>query len=736
MMAIQTVLIRLAGLAFGASHFTFSIVVAVFVLCIALGSLVVSALQRIRPVLLVGNQWALVVVLLLLYWRLDEAPYWVHLLRTLFRDAEAAFRPYFFAGFLGILVVIGPAVAFSGATLPLLFHHARRSAGELGATAGRIYAWNTVGSLLGALLGGYTLLIWLDLHHVYRIALAALVGAAAILTLRIYGALRLATAGVAAALAVGLLLLQPWEPRLLASGLFRYRKALPETGRGPHALVAALKPGSQLVFYEDDPTTTVSVNEWRFRSGALVRSIITNGKPDGTTRGDYPTMALAALLPTLFAQKMERAFVIGYGTGVTVGELAALDSTREVVVAEISSGVLKAAPLFEFANLEAATSPKVELIRSDAYRALLRSQRKFDAIVSEPSNPWVTGVEMLFSREFLDAARSRLAPGGVYVQWYHQYESDIASAELVLRTFADVFEEVAVWYGARADLLILGFEDAGAALDLERLARRTARPDLAAGLRRSGIDGFPELLAHELVPLGVVHAAALRGPLHTLLHPLLSDRAARAFYRGAGSRVPFTGFGEAARIGARNSLLGRYVRRAGGRLPADQRAAVVGESCSHRTAQCGAFLADWLRERPDSPALRRAIAASAAPGRMMGAPWMRRPCDASPSCSRVGSGRNAGRPRRTPRSAGPISTSASTNTPFPSHSEGCSTAGVAVATTASAVPAATAWNARGRCWRAGASACSRRPPALGLCRKSAEGRVRPGWHEDPEGSKR
>jgi spermidine synthase len=89
-------------------------------------------------------------------------------------------------------------------------------------------------------------------------------------------------------------------------------------------------------------------------------------------------MAFVSLLPALLAEKAERAFVIGFGTGVTAGEFAALDSAREVVVAEISRGVIEAAPLFDFANQNASRHPKVQMLRGDAYRTLLRSEGSFD----------------------------------------------------------------------------------------------------------------------------------------------------------------------------------------------------------------------------------------------------------------------------------------------------------------------------------------------------------------------
>ena len=608
MMILQTVIIRIGGLAFGSSPFTFSMVVAVFVLCIALGSLAVSLLPAVRPALLIGNQWLLVVFVALLYPRLDEAPYWAHVLRSGFGLDDAHFLPFFRASFLALLAVIGLPVLCSGAALPLLFHHARRGASELGETAGRLYAWNTLGSLLGALLGGYALLFWLDLHAVYRIALAALVTGAGVLGLVLYG--RPAVTGVAVLTGLGLvsvLMLEPWDPRLLSSGLFRYRRPVPGLAEGPLAAATSIRRGADLVFYRDDPTSSVAVNEWR-RPGRLIRSLLSNGKPDGTTLRDYPTMALAGIIPSLLAEKAERSFVIGWGTGITAGELAALDAMREVVVAEISSGVLEAAPLFDFAAQDASRSPKVRVVRSDAYRALLRSKQRFDVVVSEPSNPWMTGVEMLYSREFLEAARRRLAPGGVYAQWYHQYETDPASVALVLRTYASVFDHVSVWHGTSADLFLLGFDDPTTALDLGRVEARATRPDVRAALARSGVGSVAGLLAHELLPLGVVHALELEGPLHTLAHPRLSFQAARAFFRGRAAQLPFTGFGEPARVGAAHSLLGRHLA---GAPPAQRRRRLreaTEEACRHRAAPCLALLAAWHSADPGAPDLAAVLA--------------------------------------------------------------------------------------------------------------------------------
>jgi spermidine synthase len=345
------------------------------------------------------------------------------------------------------------------------------------------------------------------------------------------------------------------------------------------------------------------VRENRQPDGTRSLSIWTNGKPDSETLFDRQTMVLIGILPAMMAEKFERGFVVGYATGVTAGELASLDTTKEVVVAEISPAVIDAAPLFDFANLGASTNPHLRVVTGDALRALMRSEGRFDVIASEPSNPWVAGVEMLYSREFLEAARDRLSPGGVFAQWIHTYEIDEASLSLVLRTYASVFEHVSVWSMLSSDLLLLGFNELGGGIDHFRLAQRAERPDFARALARARIDGFPALLAHEILPVGVLHAAGLLGPVHTLLHPRLSDLAGRAFFLGARAGLPFTGTDEAARVGSRNSMLHGYRAHRGGELSELDRGKLVSEACRYQPVPCAVLLAEWQRAAPGSTAL-------------------------------------------------------------------------------------------------------------------------------------
>jgi spermidine synthase len=330
------------------------------------------------------------------------------------------------------------------------------------------------------------------------------------------------------------------------------------------------------------------------------RSVLNNGKSDGSTAGDYATMCLAGLIPALLTDDPSRAFVIGWGTGVTAGELGALRTTERVDVAEISPGVIDGARFFRALNQQADLNPKVHALRRDAYRALLRSPGRYGIIVSEPSNPWVTGVEMLFSQEFLSAARAKLTPGGVYAQWFHLYEIDEPTVEIVASTYTSVFDRVAVWFTLGTDVLLVGL-NGDADLDLATLRARAERPDMKAGLERCGTRTLPELLAHELLPPGLLRKETVSAPVHTLRHPILSQHAARAFFAGRRVDLPRFPGGPDARDGRPRALLAQLL--GDGPVPEAIASAVTRHICGAlRAHECVTWLARWRFDHPDSSA--------------------------------------------------------------------------------------------------------------------------------------
>ncbi|NIR46616.1 MAG: hypothetical protein GWN83_21895, partial [Gemmatimonadetes bacterium] len=286
MMTVQTILIRLGAVSLGSSQFTFAMVVAVFVLCIALGALAVSAIRRIRGRVLVANLWALLVLLAALYVLLDGAPYGAHVLRSFFRDQAGSFYAYQMAVFLSLLVILAPPVVLSGATLPLMFNVLRGEPDALGQAAGRLYSWNTLGSLLGALIGGYAVLYWLDLHHAFRLALGALAVAAVLVSIRIGGVQKGAGAGLLATTAIAIALLGSWSPHQLASGVFRMRRPIAQTYAGTEAFFSAYR-SDPIVFYDDGPNSSVAVKRRVGPGGDIETALVVNGKGDGSLVHDF-----------------------------------------------------------------------------------------------------------------------------------------------------------------------------------------------------------------------------------------------------------------------------------------------------------------------------------------------------------------------------------------------------------------------------------------------------------------
>jgi hypothetical protein len=174
---------------------------------------------------------------------------------------------------------------------------------------------------------------------------------------------------------------------------------------------------------------------------------------------------------------------------------------------------------------------------------------------------------------------------------------------MVLRTYAEVFDQVAIWYMSPGDVALLGMNGPSRALDVAVLEQRFEQPDFHAAFERAGIPTFARLLAREVDPLGVLAAADPTGPVHTLLHPRLGDLAARAFFRGDRASLPIFVQAAPARVGRENSLVRRWVAGHGGRADDAWWEDVVAETCEFNVLACATLLADWHVRSPESPEL-------------------------------------------------------------------------------------------------------------------------------------
>ena len=153
------------------------------------------------------------------------------------------------------------------------------------------------------------------------------------------------------------------------------------------------------------------------------KSIIVNGKSDGDSVGDYGTTTLLSLIPYMMMTKgtQIKSMVIGIGTGISVGVLTSAQRVSQVDVVEISGAVIDSAPFMAPENFHFFESPKARIHKGDAFQFLKTVNDSYDIIVSEPPNPWVVGVENLYTHYFYDLARKQLTKDGIFVQWIHTY---------------------------------------------------------------------------------------------------------------------------------------------------------------------------------------------------------------------------------------------------------------------------------------------------------------------------
>jgi spermidine synthase len=471
-LALEVCWSRLGALLLGGSVYAFAAVLAIFLLGTAAGA---ALGRRLGPSALGPGLVALGLLALLgsAAWRF--LPHGLGLVHAALGPAGMA--P---GGALLLALAMGGAPVASG----LVFTAALASIrGPPGRAAGSLLAANTVGAVLGSALTGLWGVQLLGLRGVVALAACLAVGLGMALLSRW-------RARAAALLALGaLLLLSPrWDPALYSVGV--YLKLDQFADLSPRAVERFAHEGFRLLSYRDGRSASVAVGESE-RTG--VRWLSINGKVDASTGADVPTQILSGRIPVQIRQALgepaPRVLVVGLASGMTA-QAALAQGAGELWVLELEPEVARAAAFFEEAGGGMPQDPRAHLVVDDA-RAWLRRRGDaplFDVIISEPSNPWLTGVSNLFTREYWELGRSRLGPEGVFCQWVQLYALPPEALRGLVRTYLEVFPESWLYEtipGADA-LLISGPPPDG--LELRPVLDPAGLRRLAAGGRRNTDD--------------------------------------------------------------------------------------------------------------------------------------------------------------------------------------------------------------------------------------------------------
>ncbi|MDF3009391.1 MAG: Spermine synthase [Burkholderiales bacterium] len=483
--------IRMLALVLGSSTHAFELMLSAFILGLAFGGLWVrrridSTADTMR--LLGFVQLAMGIAALATLPVYGGSFYVMQWLVSSLTSTEDGYVAFNIASHAIALAVMFPAAFCAGMTLPLITK-TLLGLGSGERAIGQVYAANTAGSIIGVLVAVHFGLPLLGVKGLIITAAAIDLLLAVVLLGAAPGRTRRAYAAAAVAMSVVLVLGAAFGVQLdahhMASGVYRHGKLIhPDR--------------DNLVRHEDGKTSTVSVTV-----RDMVVSLRNNGKsdgslnskPDGSPTGDEVTMAMMGALPIMMMPDARRVANIGFGTGLTAHALLASDRLEVLDTIEIEPAVVRAARHFQPFNQRAFDDPRSRVHIEDAKTFFSSHQVLYDAIVSEPSNPWVSGVAGLFSVEFYSHVRRHLKPGGLFVQWIQLYEFSpelLASAVEALRP---AFSDYVIYLSNHGDMIFVAAnggsvpDPKGAAFD---------NPAFAAMMERFHIRGLDDLNLHRV----------------------------------------------------------------------------------------------------------------------------------------------------------------------------------------------------------------------------------------------
>ncbi|HLG14826.1 MAG TPA: fused MFS/spermidine synthase [Blastocatellia bacterium] len=515
---------RVLALIIGSSVYAFSIMLTTFLIGLALGASAAARLaDRIRnPIVAFALIEAGVGLTSLAgTYLFNDLPY---VFVQLYRLVESSgWGVLLFVRFVvASLVMLGPTLLL-GALFPVVVRIISSRAGNrtTGQMVGEAYAANTVGAIAGSFASGFVLIPWLGLLDSLKVSAAV--------NFAVAGALFFVTGppvrrwvgtAAAGALVVGVALFHPpWDSDVMSSAVYRYAPSLSQMSR--QQMSEYLKRGQgETVFYKEGITSTVAVQK---QGDDLVLKV--NGKPEASTAGDMPTQILIGSLPLLVREHTDDVLVIGLGSGITLGSVLRFPIKRATCV-ELEPAVVEASYHFGDANNRPLADPRLKLIANDGRNYLFTTNEKFDVIVSEPSNPWVTGVANLFTLEYFKRGAERLRDDGIFSQWLQIYEMSPEDVRALIATFRAAFPYVYVVRGAEGDLMLLGAKQERR-LDLSVISAHLTEASLAADLKRINTASAADLISRFYLGPSEVDGLSKGAPLNTDDNALIEFSAPR-----------------------------------------------------------------------------------------------------------------------------------------------------------------------------------------------------------------
>jgi spermidine synthase len=475
----EVVWTRLLATMMGATVYTFSVILAVFLVGLGIGSsagaLLARTIKRPRVALGICQFLAAAGVGWTAYMLADAIPYWP--VNTILSSTPwFTFQIDLVRSFWAVV----PATLMWGASFPLALAAVAAPDEDPGRLAGETYAANTVGAILGALAFSIVIIPLAGTTNAERL-LMILAASAAVTALGSLG-----TAGMAyvtvGCVATFLLIWSaddvPWLS--LAYG----RRAITTIDAG------------QPLYIGEGMNSSVVVSQ--LPSGQ--RYFHVSGKVEASTEPfDMRLQRMLGHISALVDKDPRSVLIVGFGAGVTAGSFTTYPGIMRIVICEIEKLIPPATTrYFGKENYNVLNDPRTDIHYDDARHFVLTTAEKFDVITSDPIHPWVKGAATLYSKEYFEECKKHLKPGGVITQWVPLYESDPNTVKSEIATFFNVFPNGTIWAndnnGQGYDVVLLGQVEP-TKIDVDAMQAQLDRPDYAKVRESLGVVGFPDAMS-------------------------------------------------------------------------------------------------------------------------------------------------------------------------------------------------------------------------------------------------
>ncbi|MDR1727223.1 MAG: fused MFS/spermidine synthase [Acidobacteriota bacterium] len=556
-MSYEVLWTKLLGLLVGPTTYSFTVVLVAFIAGLAVGGMVWGWLgdrSRNPVALLAATQVAAALAALLFSQVMGNSQIFFAKLIYEFQD------DFFTLNLLKGLCLFGFMILttfFLGAAFPLVGRICTRTLEGAGKSIGYAYAVNSAGAVLGSFVAGFVLLPFLGKEDGIRLVVGLQLASALLLwargmeTWKMPLARKAAVVGAAVFAAALMFFFPRWDHVMLSMGKY-HRFNRPEIRQV--GWLAALfdwerrfpdLKNEKLLFYGDGIGGFTTVLETTGVMGDVNYNLCNSGKPDASSTRDMDTQTLLAHFALLNHPDVEDALVIGLGSGITAGEILHYPVKRLDVV-EINEQVVDASRYFLEWNNHVLEDPRTRLIIQDGRAHLALTDRKYDLVTSEPSNPWMSGIAALYTKDFFDLVAARLKPGGMFVQWIPAYQMDWVSFNLIGRTFAAAFPEslMLTTNPARPSSFLFVGSKGGLKLD-----PAVAAHNLRYAQKSPNVTLRSPLLFYNLVVSDDLRNLFGKGPLNTDDLPLLEYRAPKTMHETDESIVRRIGIAVGSTLG-------------------------------------------------------------------------------------------------------------------------------------------------------------------------------------------